>query len=109
MKVFMSNAAGEDVIEQIDDDIQVETGASNFKNSRCPLSLRNLVDLKDPVEDSHGFIYEREDLMRYMQQARSDRHGRYPCPEAAAGTFFTKDEVKSSEAVLRLQRQRKLR
>ena len=40
MKVFMSNAAGEDVIEQIDDDIQVETRTTNFKNAKCPLSLR---------------------------------------------------------------------
>ena len=102
----MSNAAGEDVIEQIDDDILVETGATNFKNAKCPLSLRDLMDLKDPVVDSHGFVYEREDLMIYMSQMRPDRHGRYPCPEAASGTYLTKEEIKASEAVLRLQRQR---
>ena len=107
MKVFLSNAAGEEVIEQIDDEIQVETRTTNFKNAKCPLSLRDLVDLKDPVEDSHGFVYEREDLMRYMSQMRPDRQGRYPCPEAASGTTFTKEEVKPSEAVHRLQRQRK--
>ncbi len=106
MKVFMSNAAGEDVIEQIDDDIQVETRTTNFKNAKCPLSLRDLVDLKEPVEDSHGFVYEREDLMRYMSQTRPDGRGRYPCPEAASGTTFTKEEIKPAEAVLRL-RQRK--
>lgn len=108
MKVFMANAAQEDVIEQIDDDIQVETTrANNFKNAKCPLSLRDLVDLNDPVQDSHGFVYEREDLQLYMKQVRPDRNGKYPCPVAASGTAFTREEIVPAEAVIRLQRHRK--
>jgi hypothetical protein len=107
MKTFLSTASEEDKIEQIDDDIQMETtNTSSFKNSKCPLSLKDVMDLKDPVEDSHGFIYERQDLIRYMDQMRADRNGRYPCPQAASGATISMDEIKPAERVLRLQRQR---
>ena len=64
------------------------------------------MDLKEPVEDSHGFVYEREDLMRYMSQTRPDGRGQVSLPRGCLGTTFTKEEIKPAEAVLRL-RQRK--
>lgn len=107
MKVFLSNAADDEAIETIADDIQVETTkTSGFKNDKCPLSLRDVMDLKEPVQDNMGFIYEKEDLETYMKQVRG-RNGRFPCPVAASGTSFSREEIKPAEAVLRLQRQRR--
>ena len=111
MKVFLSNAAEDEAIETIEDGIQVETTkTSNFKNAKCPLSLRDVMDLKEPVQDSHGFIYEKEDLELYMRQMRGAKksvNGMYPCPQAASGAHFSREETKPAEAVLRLQRQRR--
>ncbi|RMZ57647.1 hypothetical protein APUTEX25_001847, partial [Auxenochlorella protothecoides] len=52
--------------EGLDDDIEVEDGNTLALNNICPLSGRQLMDLKRPVQDRIGVVYEEEAVLRYL-------------------------------------------
>ena len=44
-----------------------------------PSPLPQLLDLTEPVADSHGIVYEKQDVLAYLRG-----YGAQPCPLAGA-------------------------
>jgi hypothetical protein len=68
-------------------------------NTKCPLSGLPLKDLKEPVEDAVGIVYEKEAVLVFLGRA-----GKKKCPEAMRNHIVTKAELKVSEKVMRMKR-----
>lgn len=108
MKVFVNNKdsiAGVEnpANEVIDDDIEIQGGNSIGKNTKCPLTMVELIHLKDPVEDAHGFVYEKNALEDYFRKA-SKRRGKVRAPIAEANHFITMNEIKPAQSILEAQK-----
>jgi hypothetical protein len=108
MKAFVSIqnsvSRAEDSIEKIDEDIELQGGGtSSWKNSKCPLSMKDIMELKEPVEDSHGFVYEKEALSTYMGQMKPNRQGKFKCPVAATELWITREEMKPAHRLLKMK------
>lgn len=110
MKVFMNNkdglagmeGAGNEVI---DDDIEIQGGNSIGKNTKCPLTLVELIHLKEPVEDSKGFVYEKSALIDYIRKTSRGR-GPVRAPIAEVNHCITEKEIRPAKSILEAQRTR---
>jgi hypothetical protein len=99
-----ANAKGEDNGEGfvITDDFGNGGGGlhgGQIMNTKCPLSGLPLKDLKEPVEDAVGIVYEKEAVLVFLGRA-----GKKKCPEAMRNHIVTKAELKVSEKVMRMKR-----
>eukprot|EP00890_Picochlorum_soloecismus_P005823 jgi/Picsp_1/6241/NSC_03595-R1_protein len=88
--------------EVIDDEIQIQGGSSIEKNTKCPFTMKLLIDLDEPVEDAKGFVYEKKPLVDYLRQAK----GRRKSPIAETNHIVTVNELKPAKHVLAAQRRR---
>jgi hypothetical protein len=89
---------GEQVQDDSDDDLQVGEGAQ-FKNTKCVLTQKHIFDLKQPVEDSLKFIWEKEAIVAHIADAhRRNKACRNP---AAHDTGITLQDLKPSRRVQR--------
>lgn len=89
--------------QQDGDDDEVQMGGSNTgaaPNATCPLSLKPILELEDPVEDQKGYVYERENIEGYIRESR----GSVSCPAAATSHFVTMATLKKANKVIRLQK-----
>jgi hypothetical protein len=110
MKVFVNNkdglagteGAGNEVI---DDDIEIQGGGSIGKNPKCPLTLVELIHLKEPVEDSKGFVYEKSALIDYIRKTSKGR-GRVLAPIAEVNHYVSEKEIRPAQSILDAQRAR---
>uniref|UniRef100_A0A1D2AAD3 SP-RING-type domain-containing protein n=1 Tax=Auxenochlorella protothecoides TaxID=3075 RepID=A0A1D2AAD3_AUXPR len=88
---------------RLDDDIEVEDGNTLALNNICPLSGRQLMDLKRPVQDRIGVVYEEEAVLRYLY----DQGGfakEALCPLAGTTHTLTKESLQPARKVLDVQR-----
>ncbi|MEW5317633.1 MAG: hypothetical protein WDW38_008915 [Sanguina aurantia] len=66
-----------------DEDLQVTDGGA-FPNEKCPLTAKSIFELREPVQDEKNFVYEKEAVLRHIQQHQAKRPGQpVPCPVAA--------------------------
>lgn len=110
MKVFVNNKDGIAGVEEaehevIDDDIQIQGGGSIGKNTKCPLTMVELVHLKEPVEDAKGFVYEKRALIDYIRKTSRGR-GRVQAPIAEVNHFITEKEIKPATSIIEAQKMR---
>jgi len=110
MKVFVNNKDGVAGVEDagnevIDDDIEIQGGTSIGKNKKCPLTLVDLIQLKEPVEDSKGFVYEKSALIDYIR-TKSMGRGRVRAPIAEVNHYITAREIKPATSILQAQKAR---
>jgi hypothetical protein len=90
--------------ERIDDDIAIEnSGPELAKNVKCPITMKALLDLDDPVVDKVGFVYERAAILSMLRNAR---HSSMKCP--VAGTVHTIDEKELRPATAVLMEKRRV-
>ncbi|KAI8105387.1 hypothetical protein M9435_000553 [Picochlorum sp. BPE23] len=59
--------------EVIDDEIEIQGGSGNTKNTKCPITMVDIYKLQDPVEDKNGFVYEKNAIMLYIKKAGARR------------------------------------
>lgn len=76
-------------------------GANGVKNAKCPLCLRKVEDLDEPVEDLKGFVYEQAAILEYIGRKPS-----VPCPVAGTSHAVKKADLKPSRAAIRLKARR---
>lgn len=100
MKQFDSqlDSATQQGEERIDDDIAIEnTGPELAKNVKCPITMKALLDLDDPVMDDVGFVYERTAILSML---RNGRHSSMKCPVAGTVHTISEKELRPATAVL---------
>lgn len=56
-----------------DDDEVEEVGGTGLRNDKCPLTMKSVYELVQPVADSLGFIYEKAAILEYI--AKEGRGG----------------------------------
>eukprot|EP00873_Tetraselmis_striata_P017555 jgi/Tetstr1/437819/TSEL_026459.t1 len=72
-------------------------------NQACPLTLRPVLELLEPVEDQSGYVYEKQPIMAYI--ASKGRGGQpVPSPIAGASYFITAAQLKPARRVIRKQK-----
>lgn len=74
------------------------------RNKTCPISGRSIFDLKDPVKDKHGYVYEKEYIMQMFQRGTSA----IECPVAGTTHQIKKADLKTAKELLRERQRRKL-
>lgn len=74
------------------------------RNKTCPISGKSIFDLKDPVRDKHGYVYEKEYIMQMFQRGTSA----IECPVAGTTHQIKKADLKTAKELLRERQRRKL-
>lgn len=108
MKVFMNAKDGVAGMEEaenevIDDDIEIQGGSGIGKNTKCPLTLVEVMQLKEPVEDPKGFVYERSALMDYFRKAPKVR-GKVRAPMAEVNHYISAKDIKPAMSIIEAQK-----
>ncbi|GIL72367.1 hypothetical protein Vretimale_4147 [Volvox reticuliferus] len=86
-----------------DEDLLIED-TRGWVNAKCPLSMKEVLDLENPVKDSLGYVYERSSIMEYL---RGHPHGlKHPC--AGVNHNIKEAELKPAEDVIRAKRRQRL-
>eukprot|EP00878_Enallax_costatus_P006745 GHUV01007071.1.p1 GENE.GHUV01007071.1~~GHUV01007071.1.p1 ORF type:complete len:248 (+),score=71.52 GHUV01007071.1:273-1016(+) len=96
----LETAAAQEPGDDDDDDVIVDAGVQ--KNDRCPITMKLLIDLKDPVEDDKGFVYEGEAIRQTITRSG----GWMECPVAGASHRVQLSTLKPCRRVIRMQKQR---
>eukprot|EP00884_Botryococcus_braunii_P014767 jgi/Botrbrau1/23291/Bobra.0102s0032.2 len=87
-----------------DDDIQIEPDNDRLaKNVYCPISGKQILDLKEPVVDQMGFVYEKVEILAWL---RSQGRGPASVMAPVVGTthFISEASLKRAHRVLRAQK-----
>eukprot|EP00878_Enallax_costatus_P035734 GHUV01039945.1.p1 GENE.GHUV01039945.1~~GHUV01039945.1.p1 ORF type:complete len:208 (+),score=43.09 GHUV01039945.1:94-717(+) len=84
-----------------DNDLIVANSAGVQKNDVCPVTLKLLTNLKEPVEDDKGFVYEGETIRHLLNRSG----GSMECPVAGASHRLQLSELKPCRRVMRMQEQ----
>jgi hypothetical protein len=103
LRAFDAAVRGGDVALGDDEDLMVVGGGANgfLRNAKCPLSLKNLEDLNEPLEDSKGYVYEAAAIIDYIGRKTSVQ-----CPVAGTTHTVKRAELKPSRHVMRLKARR---
>lgn len=99
----MPNAAAADEDEDI---VVAASGSDLARNTKCPITAKEVLDISDPVVDNVGFVYEREAIEDYLR--RQPGQGNRPLNAPIAGTShkITIPGLKKASKVIREQRRR---
>ena len=83
--------------EQIDDDIAIagESTHQLGRNATCPITMRALLDIEDPVEDSKNFVYEKHAILEMLGRSASIK-----CPVAGTNHMLSKSDLRPARAVI---------
>jgi hypothetical protein len=92
---------GQEVAQVHDDDLEIQTGG-DYKNRRCNLTTKDIFELDDPVEDRHGFIWEREALVAFIRKAGGQTKN-----PARPDVMITETELKPCRRVKRAAAKRR--
>lgn len=103
LRAFDAAVRGGDVALGDDEDLMVVGGGANgfLRNAKCPLSLKKLEDLNEPLEDSKGYVYEAAAIIDYIGRKTSVQ-----CPVAGTTHTVKRAELKPSRHVMRLKARR---
>jgi hypothetical protein len=75
-----------------------EDGTTGARNAKCPITMKRIEALDEPVEDMMGFIYEKDAIMKYIGSKRS-----VDCPEAGTTHKVSKADLKVSRTALKMK------
>ncbi|BDA46158.1 probable E3 SUMO-protein ligase MMS21 [Coccomyxa sp. Obi] len=102
----MPNAAAADEDEDV---VVADSGNDLARNTKCPITAKEVLDLTEPVVDEVGFVYEREAIEDYLR--RQPGQGNRPVNAPIAGTShkITIAGLKKASKVIREQRRRQRR
>ncbi|PNH10211.1 hypothetical protein TSOC_003105, partial [Tetrabaena socialis] len=100
-----AGAGGSGAGDELDDDVDVAVGGGHgWINDRCPLSMKDVLELEQPVRDSLGYVYESASIREYL---RSNPNG-MKHPVAGVQHLLTLAELKPAAEVEREKRRRRL-
>eukprot|EP01024_Parvocaulis_polyphysoides_P048583 TRINITY_DN4639_c2_g5_i1.p1 TRINITY_DN4639_c2_g5~~TRINITY_DN4639_c2_g5_i1.p1 ORF type:complete len:262 (-),score=42.84 TRINITY_DN4639_c2_g5_i1:277-1062(-) len=91
--------------QQEDDDIVIETGKNVAPNAKCPLTGIDIFELDNPVEDSKGYVYQSEAIIKAISQQREKQ---LKCPVAGTSHFIRENTLKRANKVIFEQKKRRL-
>lgn len=86
-----------------DDDILEVGGAlrsSLAKNLRCPITMVDILNLREPVEDSVGYVYEQEAIKELIYKKGRKGKTSIPCPEAGTQHTVSLSDLRPARKVL---------
>lgn len=88
-----------------DEDIEVlDDGGQRWASEKCPVSMKEVLSLTEPVKDSRGYVYEKSSVLEYLRgHGNGARH-----PVAGVQGILTREELKPADEVLRAIRRNKL-
>ncbi|GLC36055.1 hypothetical protein PLESTB_000532900 [Pleodorina starrii] len=98
-----ADGAGDDELGEDEDLREADTGHSLAK-TKCPLSMKEVLDLERPVKDHLGYVYEHANIMEYLRGHPNGR--KHPC--AGVNGLLRASDLKPAEDVLRAKRRRRL-
>lgn len=98
-------AGGEDIEE--DDDLQIERGGDIAPNAACPISSIGIMDIKEPVVDQKGFVYEKKFIRDHIRG--NGVNGEVRCPHHGTNHTVSMETLREARAVIRAQRQHRRR
>lgn len=105
LKDFDKQTGGVQEQEEEDEEV-VDTSASDLKNEKCPLTMKSVFDLTEPVEDLKGFIYEKQAVLNYIRD--KSRSGQtVACPISGARHTITQQGLRPATRIERLKRNAK--
>lgn len=111
MKDFDNEAAPDDTAgggeQDLGDDEDIMVTGDDLLNGTCPFTGKQVIELKDPVEDEKGYIYERSAILAHIQQ-QGRGQGWCDAPFPGANHRVFAHTLKPSSKVLRQQRRRRL-
>lgn len=76
-------------------------------NTKCPLSTKHYLELSEPVEDDHGYVYEKEVVVRWIQQQTRQLRTAPHAPTVGTNYILTVAQLKPARKVLRAQKRAK--
>ena len=103
-EIWAVNHAGEAMPGQEDEDLVMEPTQGTI-NKKCPLCAVPLPELREPVQDEKGYVYEKEFILQYI--AAKGRGGRVACPCPGTTHYVTKDTLEECDHMLSGGQQRK--
>ncbi|CAK0752887.1 hypothetical protein CVIRNUC_002179 [Coccomyxa viridis] len=90
-----------------DGDIVMEGSRADIsKNPKCPISGVEMLQLKDPVVDEVGFVYEKEAIYDWLRKQPGGGQQPVRAPIAAVRHSITKSGLKKAFKVVRAQKQK---
>mmetsp|Transcript_41659 Transcript_41659/g.50518 ORF Transcript_41659/g.50518 Transcript_41659/m.50518 type:complete len:243 (+) Transcript_41659:222-950(+) len=101
--IWKVNHGDEPMPGQEDEDLLVATQAE-FANRTCPLSAVNIHDMVEPVEDSKGYIYEKDIIVQWIKS----KGGKAACPVVGTSHTVEEADLKPCHKLRRQQKRRKL-
>lgn len=105
LKDFDKQTGGAQEPEGDDDDV-VDTSANDLMNDKCPITMKSVFELTEPVEDQKGFIYDKQAVLNYIRE--KGRNGNpVVCPISGARHTITQQSLRPSTRIERLKRNAK--
>ena len=77
-------------------------------NRHCPITGTPILELREPVKDSKGYIYEKEAIAAILRSGR-DTYRQKKCPVAGAQHMIRWEDLRSAEAQVRLYKRQQSR
>ncbi|GFR48628.1 hypothetical protein Agub_g10543, partial [Astrephomene gubernaculifera] len=87
-----------------DEDLEIEDSGRQWTNDKCPLSMKEVLDLQRPVKDPLGYVYEHSAVMEYL---RHHPHG-HKHPVAGVTQLLRACDLVPATEVERAKKRRRL-
>lgn len=103
-----ADAAPQDEDEDILDVTQAAAGGARGHgavNSKCPLTMKDVLDLEDPAADVKGYVYERSAIVEYVRRhAGNGVNAAAQCPAAGTNHTVRVAELRPAREVIRAKK-----
>ncbi|CAG9460437.1 unnamed protein product [Pedinophyceae sp. YPF-701] len=101
VRALIPGAAGRQPEEEDDDMMvtQAPAGAGTYLNRACPISGSALNDIREPVVDGHGYVFEKKDVVDYIRNELRHK-GRCGHPVACVSGGLVLEDLKPAHKLM---------
>lgn len=89
-----------------DEDVVMNSTQSVAPNMKCPLTMKDIFALAEPVEDHKGVVYDKTAIEEYIKKNGKGK-GSVTCPNAGAQHTVSLKDLKPAKRVIRQAKQNK--
>ncbi|GMH42727.1 hypothetical protein BSKO_10646 [Bryopsis sp. KO-2023] len=86
-----------------DEDLVIDDTSGLAPNDTCPLTLKPILEIDDPVEDAKGIVYERRMIEESLHKEPSNAH---VCPMAGTNHIVRLRDLVPARRVMRERKRR---
>mmetsp|Transcript_15676 Transcript_15676/g.49234 ORF Transcript_15676/g.49234 Transcript_15676/m.49234 type:complete len:110 (+) Transcript_15676:555-884(+) len=86
-----------------EDDELVDVGGDSLKNTRCPLSGKEVGSLDEPVQDQKGIVYERKVIEHLISKAPNKK---LKCPQVGTSHMVSLEDLEVATHVVRARKRK---